>query len=174
MQNLTTGEAVAVGTVFGGMLAGLALFSLAMGVLAIIAGWKIFKKAGQPGWKILIPIYNAYIFFKIVGMNFWGWFAAILCCNILAGVFGGMTITNINQTVAGVQFNIDMNVVGWIFTIAEMILSIVMTAIFSKRLAYAFKKGAGFAVGLFFLPFIFELILAFGSAKYDKKAALKK
>ena len=40
-------------------------------VLAIIGGWKTFEKAGQPGWAILIPFYNAYILLKIAGRPGW-------------------------------------------------------------------------------------------------------
>lgn len=35
------------------------------------AGWRIFEKAGQPGWAALIPFYNAYILSKIVGKPEW-------------------------------------------------------------------------------------------------------
>ena len=35
-------------------------------VLLVIADWKIFSKAGEEGWKSLIPIYNMYILFKII------------------------------------------------------------------------------------------------------------
>ena len=44
------------------------LFYLALCVLMIIAQWKIFEKAGEAGWKILIPFYNSYIIFRIA----WG------------------------------------------------------------------------------------------------------
>ena len=43
---LTTGEAAVAGAAIGGMLIFVALISLAVAVLGIIAGWKIFKKAG--------------------------------------------------------------------------------------------------------------------------------
>lgn len=33
--------------------------------------WRIFSKAGQPGWKTLIPIYNFYIYLKIIGRPGW-------------------------------------------------------------------------------------------------------
>lgn len=33
--------------------------------------WKLFIKAGQPGWKAIIPIYNVYILLKIVGRPGW-------------------------------------------------------------------------------------------------------
>jgi hypothetical protein len=52
------------GSVFG-------LVSLAIVVVVIVAGWKVFAKAGQPGWAILIPIYNTYIFIKIAGRPGW-------------------------------------------------------------------------------------------------------
>lgn len=57
-----------LGFLFGGM--GL-LFWLAMVVVVIIGGWKVFEKAGQPGWAILIPIYNIYILLKIAGRPGW-------------------------------------------------------------------------------------------------------
>jgi hypothetical protein len=40
-------------------------------VLMIAAMWKIFTKAGQPGWADIIPIYNMYIWCKIVGRPGW-------------------------------------------------------------------------------------------------------
>jgi hypothetical protein len=44
-----------------------AIVGLLVAVLLIVALWKIFTKAGQPGWASLIPIYNIYIWCKIVG-----------------------------------------------------------------------------------------------------------
>lgn len=46
---------------------GLILFALAAAVFIIAAWWKIFEKAGEEGWKAIIPIYNLYIITKIVG-----------------------------------------------------------------------------------------------------------
>jgi hypothetical protein len=51
----------------GGML----LFWLAVLVVVIIGGWKVFEKAGQPGWAVLIPFYNLWILLKIVGRPGW-------------------------------------------------------------------------------------------------------
>ena len=42
-----------------------------MGVFFIICWWKIFTKAGQPGWAAIIPIYNLYILCKIAGKSGW-------------------------------------------------------------------------------------------------------
>ena len=40
-------------------------------ILQIIGMWKIFTKAGQAGWKCLIPIYNAVVLYKIIGISPW-------------------------------------------------------------------------------------------------------
>jgi len=44
---------------------------LAICVLSIIGIWKVFVKAGQPGWAVLIPFYNVYILLKIAGRPGW-------------------------------------------------------------------------------------------------------
>jgi hypothetical protein len=44
---------------------------LAVIVIEIAALWRIFEKAGAPGWAAVIPIYNAYVVLKIVGRPVW-------------------------------------------------------------------------------------------------------
>jgi hypothetical protein len=60
----------------GDVLAGivgivLILIWIALIVLVIAGSWKVFTKAGQPGWAVLIPIFNTYILLKIVGRPWW-------------------------------------------------------------------------------------------------------
>ncbi len=45
--------------------------TLALMVLYIIGLWKIYKKAGEPGWGAIIPFYNQYILAKITLGNGW-------------------------------------------------------------------------------------------------------
>jgi hypothetical protein len=45
--------------------------SLLVAVIVVIGGWKMFEKAGQPGWAIVIPFYNLYIMLKIAGRPGW-------------------------------------------------------------------------------------------------------
>lgn len=54
-----------------GLLIFFGLFYLAFIVLFIAAGWKLFTKAGEDGWKILVPIYNLYVMLQIVGRPGW-------------------------------------------------------------------------------------------------------
>ena len=44
---------------------------LVIAVIMIIANWKVFTKAGKPGWASIIPLYNMYVMFEIAGMNGW-------------------------------------------------------------------------------------------------------
>jgi hypothetical protein len=74
------------------------IFVLAIGVFLIICQWKIYTKAGKPGWACLIPIYNIVVLLEIVKKPIW-WlllmlipvvnvFIAILIMIELAKVFG--------------------------------------------------------------------------------------
>lgn len=44
---------------------------VAVMLLLLISLWKMFTKAGQPGWATLIPIYNLYVMCKIAGRPGW-------------------------------------------------------------------------------------------------------
>ena len=50
---------------------------LILAVLSIIAMWKIFTKAGKPGWAAIVPIYNIVVLLQVATMPLW-WLAVIL------------------------------------------------------------------------------------------------
>lgn len=52
-------------------MAFLALIYLAIFVVMIVAQWKIYEKAGEPGWAAIVPIYNIIVLLKIVGKPTW-------------------------------------------------------------------------------------------------------
>lgn len=66
---------------------------LAVLVVLIIGCWKVFVKAGQPGWAILIPIYNIYVLLQIAGRPGW-WLVLYLIpvVNIIVGIIVAMDI----------------------------------------------------------------------------------
>ncbi len=45
--------------------AGSWVIALAITIVIIVACWKLYKKAGRPGWASLIPIYSQYVLFDI-------------------------------------------------------------------------------------------------------------
>ena len=92
-------------SVFGAAMLGYLAVLLVVYVLVIIAMWKVFTKAGKPGWASLIPVYNMVVMYQIVGLNPWllllylipvvNWIAALVLSIILnvklAKVFGKST-----------------------------------------------------------------------------------
>ena len=63
----------------GFMIAGLGFWvaALAIYMIAMIAiMWKVFTKAGKPGWAALVPFYNMYVMIKIAGLSGW-WLIAL-------------------------------------------------------------------------------------------------
>ena len=82
----------------GGMIAALlggafGLVGLLIAVIVIAGMWKMFEKAGQPGWAALIPIYNIWVLVQISGKETW-WFVLFLipCANFVAAVVVCMAI----------------------------------------------------------------------------------
>lgn len=49
------------------------LLMLVVTVLLIAAMWKVFAKAGKPGWAVIVPIYNVIVMLEIAGRPVW-WF----------------------------------------------------------------------------------------------------
>lgn len=47
------------------------LVEFAIIILVIVSLWKVFVKAGQPGWAILVPIYNIVVLLQIAGKPIW-------------------------------------------------------------------------------------------------------
>ena len=69
---MTSEEYDAVAGAAGGLFLGIMLVFLVVCIIQLVAQWKIFEKAGRPGWHAIIPVYNMWSFFEIVGMS--GWF----------------------------------------------------------------------------------------------------
>jgi hypothetical protein len=60
------------------------LIIAAFGIFMIAAMWKVYTKAGKPGWAAIIPIYNTIVLLEIIGKPIW-WFLLLLvpCVNIV-------------------------------------------------------------------------------------------
>ncbi len=75
-----------------------ALIWVGLTILTIAGMWKVFSKGGQPGWAVLIPIYNFYVLLKVAGKPGWwlilmliplvGFVIWIMAMAALAGRFG--------------------------------------------------------------------------------------
>jgi hypothetical protein len=101
----------------GMMGGGMMLFSLAIAVICIAAFWKVFTKAGQPGWAAIIPIYNVYIMLKIVGRPAW-WLILFLIpvVNVAMAIIIAMDMAkSFGQTaVFGIVMLFFLSVIGYL------------------------------------------------------------
>jgi len=83
--------------------------------IAIIAGlWKIFTKAGEPGWAAIIPLYNIYILLKIVGRPWW-WLLVMLipCVGVIVGIIVSLDLAKSFGKSAG--FAVGLILLGFVF-----------------------------------------------------------
>jgi hypothetical protein len=90
------------------------IISLLIALLLIVAMWKVFTKAGQPGWASIIPIYNLYIWCKIVGRPWW-WILLMLIpfVNFIVGII--LCIDMAKSFGKGAGFGIGLALLGIIF-----------------------------------------------------------
>lgn len=168
--------AAAVAGVAAGIVVMMGVIALALMVLRIIARWRIFEKAGEKGWKAIIPFYSDYIFYKIIDMVpfFWALLAGGLVVGFVSAATGSMNSYYFGAdgsfTMTSAQ---TMNPFAGLLGFAFAIFAIVTAVLASIRTAKVFGKGGGYIAGLILVPDIFLMILGFGKAKYDKKALKK-
>ena len=123
-----------------GIMAAMGISWVVIAIIIFVSLWKIFQKAGRPGWEGIIPLYNYYILLvEVVGRPAW-WIAFPIAAIVLGWV----------------------PIIGWLISIAFLVVHIIV----SNDLSKAFGKGVGFTIGLVILGFIFFPILAFGNAQY--------
>lgn len=130
-------------------------------ILVIVAQWLIFQKAGEKGWKAIIPIYNVYTLYKIsgkVGLWIQGLISGVVSVILLIVFVFGIAAESGAPTLISIALLV---VVG--------IWQIVIRYKQCKGLSEHFGEGTGFALGLFFFESIFMLILAFGHYQYQSK-----
>ncbi len=148
----------------GASLLTLLLFPLAIGILMLVAQWRLFKKAGEPGWKCLIPFYGTYIWCRIVwsAKAFWAMIGIGFGTGILSSILTGVAANSYSRRSGSSAGGVILAILMIAASIASLVLAIKML-IYTAR---AYGKSGGFAVGLFFLMPIFYCILAFGDSRY--------
>ncbi len=122
------------------------LVALLLLVVQIVACWKVFEKAGEPGWKAIIPVYSEYVLYKIAWdvKPFW----------ILIGA------AVVNMLLCWIP------VVGTIIGFIVGSLAIIIEVSCYVKLSKAFGHGGWFAVGLLLLSPVFIMILGFENSEY--------
>ncbi len=148
-----------------------ALMALVMGSLAcvmvvgfilvfilVITNWRIYTKAGQPGWAAIVPIYHLFVMMDIIRKPR-SWAVIILVLGV-----AGSVLTSLQPAPGSEQ---DSNLMLSLVQIVVSLASIYFSVRLLRELARVFGRGVGFTLGLLFLPIIFYPILAFGDSQYQ-------
>lgn len=133
--------------VLGIMFIAVMVFAVIWYVLTALGYLKMFKKAGEAGWKGFVPFLNQYTLYKLTWkpMFFWIFIVAAVIMQLL----GSPESTAL--------------------TIVSLIVSIVVIVISVKyriNIAKAYGKGVGTGILMIFFPFIVCLVLGFGKSQY--------
>ena len=161
METASNGAVVA-GTALGAIIATMGIFAIVFGIawyiLQVIAYWKIFTKAGKPGWHSIIPILNEWDRTDLSWNSTWAW--VMIACVLLGSVLSslGTTVNADGETVTTF-----VGTLGSVMSLAGAVIALIS----EYKLAKAFGKGFGFFLGLVFLNPIFKMILGFGDAQYQ-------
>ena len=140
----------AIGGIVALTLTTLMIFGLVWFVLQVIADWMIFSKAGQPGWKSIIPIYNVYVEYELCWSGVFGIIFMAL------SVISALITSGPNPPVWKTVLEIIIGVSGLVIHFKE-----------SVKLSRAFGKGIGYGIVMFLFGPIGRLILAFGGSTYQ-------
>ena len=141
------------------------LLSIALLAVRFVSLWKIFVKAGRPGWFAIIPFYNSFVLADIGGTNI-----------IWPIIFVASPIMSFLLTFCisfGVElFELDVNydVLYPSTTLLSMLFSLliyVATFVMMINLAKKFNKDTVFGVGLALVPIVFLPWLAFDKSEYN-------
>ncbi len=149
-----TASSIMLGGILGFALGTILVIYLIWWLLQVIAYWRIFTKAGEPGWKSIIPAYNQYTLYKMTWKApvFWVWLVFTVAVLVM---YQQLSVSGDNASTLLVAA-----------TFIVLIILIAISLISYYKLAKSFGHGIGYAVGLFFLWPIFILILGFGSSEY--------
>jgi len=104
------GAAAGIAAIIGAMIIPL----LIVWVITVIGQWKVYTKAGKPGWACIIPIYNLIVMLEIVGKPIWWIFLFLIpCVNI---VFIVWTFNLLSKSFGQSEgFTVGLILLGFIF-----------------------------------------------------------
>lgn len=90
------------------------IFIAILVIIIIAALWRIYEKAGKPGWAAIIPIYNIIVLMEIIGKPWW-WLLLLLFPLTLL-IFAIWSVNLLSKSFGqGVGFTIGLLLVGIIF-----------------------------------------------------------
>ena len=116
------------------------MIRLALILLSMVAGWKVFTKAGEEGWKSLIPVYNT--------------------------TYGFSVVSSVIEAIGGEDPGFLMTILSVLVSILLIYYEVKVCIYLSK----SFGMDTLFGILTFFLRFVGYLVIGFGNAYYTGPA----
>lgn len=108
----TSGNAAAAGLTAGLLIVW--LLGIGLGILMLVAAWKVLTKAGQPGWACIIPIYNVIVWAEVADKPiWWGLLLFVPGVNVIFSIL--LSIAIAEQFGEGAGFGIGLWLLPFIF-----------------------------------------------------------
>lgn len=90
------------------------IVSLVLTAIALVSMWKLFEKAGEPGWAAIVPLYSLYVLFKITWGNGWKCLLMLIpLANIVIGIITTIKLAKAFGKSSG--YGVGMVFLGFIF-----------------------------------------------------------
>jgi hypothetical protein len=140
-------------------------FRFVFAILTIIGLWNMFNKAGEPGWGAIIPYYNTYLLYKIADMKkmFWLFLITSITTVVLFFVFIIAMIASfvsIGTYSSNGIYGLMGSFLGFsVVFLAAFVIGLVLKIMNAIKVAQVFNLSGGYAVGIFFLPWLFYMII---------------
>lgn len=125
------------------ILACINIVGLVIGIMVLVGLWKVFVKAGHPGWYAFIPFYNVYVIItKIVGLPIqWCYYLLILYIISIPQQLSAMALVPL----------IDLPELALVVSLGMSVLSFFVVRLLLR--AYGQSDGIGITIIMLFLPF---------------------
>lgn len=115
-----------------GMLGILAILLIGLMVFGVVVKWKMFQKAGKPGWAAIVPIYNIIVSLEIVGYKWYYVFFFLLAGTGVGAIVSALFALTYNVKLAK-SFNKEVGFGIGLWLLSPIFLGIIS---FSKDINY--------------------------------------
>ena len=132
---------------FTGLFVIIAAIALIRYLMTAIGYSKMYRKAGEAGWKAFIPVFNTYNNYKISwnGKFFFLYAALVIASSLRVFNEGALALLGTAYSIAIIYIGVKQNI----------------------KMAKLFGKGAGTGIALILFPGITSLILGLGKAEFQ-------
>ncbi|MBE6852217.1 MAG: hypothetical protein E7505_01895 [Ruminococcus sp.] len=136
---------------FGIMYLWILLLSLVLSIIALISWYKLFEKAGEAGWKAIVPFYSFFVYSKIATGSY-----------KLPWIYMGVCFAYCFLAI--ISSLLDMTLLFLLPLLALYAGCIVLASYINYQFGKAFGRSTGWCIAMIFLGGVLVIPMAFDSS----------